>query len=93
MCSSSGSEKSDSREKKLYGVSWPARSADIALMSLLGSLHFLGSLDRATTWGVGLASVYISVAWTPSEACDRGAIRNGWGGRFGLVPSCLVEGI
>ena len=37
-------------------------------------VYILGSLDLAATWGVGLASVRIGVAWTPSEACDRGAI-------------------
>ena len=74
MCSFSGSGKSDSRENSLYGVSWHANSADIALMNLRGSLHFLGSLDLAATWGVGLGSVRIGVAWTPSEYCDRGAL-------------------
>ena len=74
MCSSSGSGKSDSKEKSSYEVSWNYNSADIALISLLGSLHFLGSLGLAATWGVALGSVRIIVAWTPSEACDRGAL-------------------
>ena len=33
-----------------------------------------GSLDLAVTWGVGLVSVQIGVAWTPSEACNRGSL-------------------
>ena len=50
MCSSSGSGKSDSKEKSLYGVSWNSNSTYIALISLLGSLHFLGSLGLFVTW-------------------------------------------
>ena len=74
MCSSSGSGKIDSKEKSSYGVSWHSKSADIALISLLGSLHFLGSLGMSATWGVALGSVCIIVAWYPSEACDIGAL-------------------
>ena len=68
MCSSSGSGKSDSKENSSYGVSWHSNLADITLISLRGSLHFLISLGLVVTWGVALGSVCIIVAWTPSKA-------------------------
>ena len=74
MCSSSVSGKSYSKEKSSYGVSWHSNSADIALISLLGSLHFLGSIGLVATWGVDLGSVRIGFAWTSFEACDIGAL-------------------
>ena len=42
------------------------RSSDLTLSTIDGSLHFLGSLDLDATWGMGLVSVRIGVARTPS---------------------------